>query len=103
MSNATTFRSKFESAVNAWNSDPGPIERTIEAGENLYFAAHNLIDELTEQRKVLLEALTASEGLVELRRELDDCLDDERDDLERDYAEIKAQIDAAIARAKAEA
>ena len=34
---------KYEAAQRGWNNDPGPIERTVMAGENLFFAADELI------------------------------------------------------------
>lgn len=38
------------SAKRAWNKDGGPIEKTIKAGEDLYFAASFLIEALIEGR-----------------------------------------------------
>lgn len=42
---------KYESAKRAWNKDGGPIEKTVKAGEDLYFAADFLIEALLEGRK----------------------------------------------------
>jgi len=36
----------FRKASRAWNADGGPIEKTVKAGEDLYFAAHFLIEDL---------------------------------------------------------
>jgi len=36
----------FRKASRAWNADGGPIEKTVKAGEELYFAAHFLIEDL---------------------------------------------------------
>jgi len=36
----------FRKASRAWNKDGGPIEATVKAGEDLYFAAHFLIEDL---------------------------------------------------------
>ncbi len=38
--------SKWEAAKRKWNRDGGPIEKTVEAGEDLYFAADDLIEHL---------------------------------------------------------
>lgn len=42
------LRRKWKAAQHAWNKDSGPIEKTIQAGEDLYFAATFLIDRLEE-------------------------------------------------------
>jgi len=42
---------RWESAKRAWNRDGGPIEKTVKAGEDLYFAADFLIEALLEERK----------------------------------------------------
>lgn len=42
------LRAKWASAKRAWDHDNGPIERTVKAGEELYFAAVFLIEALEE-------------------------------------------------------
>ena len=37
---------RWQIAVRGWNNDAGPIERTVDAGEALYFAADELINHL---------------------------------------------------------
>lgn len=44
----TVLEKKWASAKNRWNKDGGPIEKTINAGEDLYFAAETLIEHLKE-------------------------------------------------------
>jgi len=41
---------KWEAAQRAWNRDGGPIEKTVKAGEDLYFAASFLIEALQVHR-----------------------------------------------------
>jgi len=36
----------FRKASRAWNADGGPIEKTVKAGEDLFFAAHFLVENL---------------------------------------------------------
>ena len=36
----------FRKASRAWNADGGPIEKTVKAGEDLFFAAHFLVEDL---------------------------------------------------------
>lgn len=43
------LRRAFTRASSAWNADAGPIEKTVAAGENLYFAAWAYIEALEEQ------------------------------------------------------
>jgi hypothetical protein len=42
--------SAFRKASRAWNADGGPIEKTVKAGEDLFFAAHFLIEDLLGER-----------------------------------------------------
>lgn len=39
----------YKAAQRAWNKDGGPIEKTVKAGEDLYFAAEFLIEALNER------------------------------------------------------
>lgn len=43
------LRRQWDRARKAWNRDNGPIEATVNAGENLYFAASNLIEALSKE------------------------------------------------------
>ena len=40
----------FRKASRAWNADGGPIEKTVKAGEDLFFAAHFLVEDLLGER-----------------------------------------------------
>ena len=42
------LRRDWEAAKSAWNNDGGPLEKTVEAGERLYFAGIFLIEHLEE-------------------------------------------------------
>lgn len=45
----TDREKEWKRAMAAWNKDAGPIEKTVKAGEDLYFAALFLIEELREK------------------------------------------------------
>lgn len=43
------LRSEWQKACRAWNADGGPLEKTVKADEDLYFAALFLIEHLEER------------------------------------------------------
>lgn len=49
----TTYQVAYAKAKMAWNRDEGPIEKTVKAGEDLYFAAEHLIEYLLELNEEL--------------------------------------------------
>jgi len=54
------MRAVYDRAVKAWNKDGGPIEKTVNAGEDLFFAGDALITELTEQNERMYGALVGA-------------------------------------------